>query len=161
MTSADLQTLLDTYAQGGAKLRQAIAGLSRNELLATPIPGKWSTQTVVLHLADAEAAFADRMRRIIAQDDPLLLAWEENQFTARLMYDEQSADDAATIVDLTRRQMSRVLHKLPPAAFERTGRHSERGPQTLLDVVRFAVAHLDHHLKFVYEKREKMGKSIL
>ena len=51
-----------------------------------------------MHLADAEAAFADRIRRIIAEDDPVLLAWDENKFAERLMYAEQSAADAVALV---------------------------------------------------------------
>jgi hypothetical protein len=160
MSSPTVSDLIDTYAQGANKVRRAIDGLSRNELLAVPIPGKWSTQTVVIHLGDAESAFADRMRRIIAEDQPQLLAWDENKFQANLMYEEQSAEDAATLIDLTRRQMSRILHKLPLAAFERAGQHNQRGHQTLFDVLNYAVSHLDHHLKFIYEKRQKMGKPV-
>ena len=150
--------LIEQYERGGQKLGQAILGMTHAELLAVPIPGKWSTQQVVIHLADAEAAFADRIRRIIASDNPPLLAWDENQFAARLFYSEQSAEDAVTMIDITRRQLTRVLLKLPNAAFSRTGEHSESGKLTLEDVVGKAVWHMDHHLKFIAEKRAKLGK---
>ena len=160
MEPQKIAELIEIYSHGGNKIRQAIMHLTRDDLLMVPIPGKWSTQTVVLHVADAEAALADRIRRVIAMDDPVLLAWDENKFAERLMYDEQSADDAVAMIDLTRRQLSRLLHRLPLDAFERFGRHSERGRQTLLDLVNFSISHLDHHLKFIYEKREKMGKTM-
>jgi uncharacterized damage-inducible protein DinB len=150
--------LIDQYERGGQKLGQAIVGLDREQLLAAPIPGKWSTQHVVIHLADAESAFADRIKRIIATDNPVLLAWDENQFSARLFYTEQSAEDAVELIDITRRQLAKVLQNLPETAFSRTGQHSERGTQTLKDVIIMANWHLDHHLKFIAEKREKLGK---
>jgi uncharacterized damage-inducible protein DinB len=153
-----LVDMIDRYEAGGATLRQAVAGLSREELLAAPIPGKWSTQQVVLHVADAEAAFADRMRRIIAEDRPMLLAWDENHFAARLHYEEQSVEDALEIIALTRRQIARILRALPDADFNRTGQHSVRGGQSLRDVMGFATAHLEHHLKFILEKRKALGK---
>ncbi len=150
--------LIDRYANGAEQLQQAVAGLNRSELLAVPIPGKWSIQQVVIHLADAEASFADRIRRIIAMDGPVLLAWDENKFIQQLHYNQQSAEDAVAYVGIIRRQTSRILRELPNEAFSRTGEHSEKGRQTLENVVSSAVNHMDHHLKFVAEKRLKLGK---
>lgn len=151
-----MSQLIEQYSQGGQKLADAIAGLTPEELHAVPIPGKWSTHTVVIHLCDAELAFADRMKRIIATDNPSLLGWDENQFLANLHYEAQSAEDALGLITLIRRQMTRMLSKLPESAFARTGIHSERGPQSLETVIGFAVSHLDHHLKFIAEKRTKL-----
>jgi uncharacterized damage-inducible protein DinB len=148
--------LIEQYATGGDLLAEAVKGLTLQQLLAVPIPGKWSTQQVLIHLADAEAAFADRIRRIIAMDGPALLSWDENKFSARLHYNEQSADDAVAMVVLTRRQLGRVLRLLPDQDFRRAGEHSEKGRQTLEDVLKFAVMHMEHHLKFVAEKRAKI-----
>ena len=152
--------VIEQYASGGEKLSMAIRGLTSDDLHAVPVPGKWSTHQVVIHLADAEAAFADRMKRVIATDNPSLLAWDENQFAANLHYHEQDAQDAVKLIDLTRRQMARVLRKLPDAAFQRAGTHNEVGRLTLEQLVTKANSHLDHHLHFIYEKREKLGKSM-
>ncbi len=156
--------LLTQYENGGDKLAMAIRGLTREDLLQAPTPdeaakaGRWSIQEVVLHLSDAEAAFSDRIRRIIAEDNPVLMAWDENRFAERLAYKEQSAEDAVTLFSLGRKQLVKVLRGLPAEAFERTGRHSERGEQSLKVVLGFAVWHLDHHLKFINAKRELFGK---
>jgi uncharacterized damage-inducible protein DinB len=154
------RNLIEQYANGAEQLAQAVAGLTDEQMHAVPIPGKWSTQQVVIHLGDAESAFADRMRRIIAMDGPVLLAWDENLFTARLHYNEQSAEDAVEMIILTRRQLARVLRLLSDNDFHRAGEHSEKGPQTLEDVLKYAVMHLEHHLKFVVEKRAKMEKAV-
>jgi uncharacterized damage-inducible protein DinB len=55
------RNLIETYAAGGQKLRHAVAGLSRDDLLARPGPGAWSIQEVVIHLADSDAISVDRM----------------------------------------------------------------------------------------------------
>jgi uncharacterized damage-inducible protein DinB len=154
----DTKSLIDQYEAGPAKLKQAIIGLSRDELLAAPIPGKWSTQQVVIHLADAEAAFADRIRRVLATEDPPLLAWDENKFALNLHYDAQSAEDAVQMIELTRRQLSRILRASPASAMDRTGVHSERGKQSIQEILATAVTHLDHHLKFIDEKRKALRK---
>ena len=41
--------LIDQYAAGPAQLRQAVAGMSREQILARPIAGKWSTLELVAH----------------------------------------------------------------------------------------------------------------
>ncbi len=147
--------IIDIYEAGGRKLADAVRGFSRQDFLAVPILGKWSTQQVVLHLMDAEMAFADRMKRVIAEENPPLLAWDENRFAANLHYEDQSAEDAALLV---RRQLAAVLRKLPDEAFDRSGTHNVRGPQTLAKLIEFDNWHLDHHLKFIAEKRAKLGK---
>jgi uncharacterized damage-inducible protein DinB len=152
------RTLIDEYERGAQTLRRAIAGMSEADLRAAPVPGKWSTQQVVIHLADAEAAFADRIKRIIAQDEPQLLAWDENRFVQRLHYEAQSVEDAVELIALTRRQVTRILRAASDAELARSGVHSERGRQTVMDVLGYAVPHSTHHLKFVAEKRKALGR---
>ena len=153
-------SMIDQFERGGEKLRAAIAGLSRDDLLAFPVPGTWSIQQIVIHLMDSELVGIDRMKRIIAEENPLLIGYDETKFSQRLHYDQQSADVAVTMVDLSRREFSKVLRKLPEETFSRTGVHNEVGRVTLGEMVKKYVHHLDHHLKFVHEKRAKLGKPI-
>jgi hypothetical protein len=152
------RTLIDEYERGAETLRRAVAGMTEADLKVAPIAGKWSTQQVVIHLADAEAAFADRIKRIIAQDEPQLLAWDENRFVERLHYEAQSVEDAVELIALTRRQVTRMLRAASDSELARSGVHSERGRQTVMDVLGYAAPHLTHHLKFVAEKRKALGK---
>jgi hypothetical protein len=158
------QDLIHQYEIAGDLLAQTIRGLTREDMLTVPDPkanvGLWSIHQVVIHLADAEAAFADRIKRIIAMDDPVLQAWDENRFVTNLFYYQQSAEDAAELVRLTRAQTSRILRAAPPAALLRTGQHSERGVQSVMDVLKYAVPHLEHHLSFIHRKRANMGKEM-
>lgn len=152
--------ILDEYEAGPAKLALGIRGLTPDDLLAFPVPGTWSIQQIVVHLADCEQVYADRMKRLIAEDNPTLHGFDQNRWLSALHYDAQPADDALTLVELTRRQMARVLRKLPAEAFDRSGTHSEYGRKTLAEIVAGAVQHLEHHLKFVHQKRAAMGKEM-
>ena len=58
--------LIEQYLAGPSLLRRAVAGMTREQLLARPIPGKWSAQEVVCHLADYEPIYAHCMQRVIA-----------------------------------------------------------------------------------------------
>ncbi len=155
---APIPELLDRFDRQPAEIRAAVRGLDAAEISSFPVPGKWSIQQLVIHLSDAEASFADRMRRLIAEEHPILLAWDEKRFIDRLMYDQQSVEDAVTLIELTRRQLGRVLRRLSPDGFARTGQHSQRGRQTLAEVLAFDVNHMAHHLMFLHEKRSRLGK---
>lgn len=150
--------IIEEYEKGGDDLRMAVRGLKREDLLAHPVPGKWSIQELVIHLLDSDLVMADRIKRVIAEDKPALLAFDENKWVANLHYEEQSVEDAVTLFEINRRNLARVLKKLPHSAFDRVGVHNERGPLKLSDLVAFGVTHLKHHMKFLIDKREKMGK---
>jgi len=152
------EELIEQYARGGEKLRLAVRGLSSEELKEFPVPGTWSIQQIIIHLMDSELISADRMKRIIAEDNPTLIGYDETKFSKNLHYHDQSAADAITILDLNRKLFAQVLRRLPAETFNRTGMHSERGKISLGEYLQSVVNHLEHHLKFVYEKREKLGK---
>src|SRR5438552_18490659 len=127
---ATLPQMIEAYVQGTQALRQAVKGLTREQALTRPTPGKWSTLEVVCHLADFEPIFADRMKRVIATERPPLLGADPNQFVKTLAYHERDATEELDIIDKTRSQMARILRTLPVEALSRVGDHNERGPRT-------------------------------
>jgi len=154
MTPSDL---VAEYLRGPSVLRQAVAGLSPDQLKARPVPGKWSTLEVVCHLADFDPILADRMKRIIALDKPMLMGADENRFVAALRYHDRDVEEELQLMELTRRQMGRILASLAAETWTRTGIHSERGELTLLRVLELAANHIRHHVQFIDEKRKALG----
>lgn len=155
--SASLTRLIADYVDGPRLLHEAVRGLSREQLLARPIAGKWSTLEVVCHLADFEPIFADRMKRVLAADRPQLLSADENRFAAALAYHERDLEEEWTLIECTRGQMARILRTLPLEALQRVGVHSERGPVTLEQLLTGASNHIRHHIPFLHEKRKALG----
>jgi len=149
--------LIEQYEAGGGELRAAVDGLSPDALPAFPVPGTWSIQQIVHHLVDSDLIHADRMKRIIAEENPQLIGFDESKFAANLHYHQQSVNDGITIFDLNRRNFARVLRQLPDLAFDRVGTHNERGPMTLADLLSDTVDHLSHHLKFIAQKRKMLS----
>jgi hypothetical protein len=154
---ATLPEMTESYLAGPKALRQAIRGLTREQLTARPVAGKWSTLEVVCHLADFDPILADRMKRIIAEDKPQLLGASEVKFAAALAYHQRDPEEELAIIEQTRRQMARILKTLPPEALQRVGVHNERGPLTLERILTMATQHIPHHIKFIEEKRQALG----
>jgi hypothetical protein len=154
---ATMQELIDAYLAGPGALRRAVAGMSREQLRARPVTGKWSTLEVLCHLADFEPIMADRMKRIIAEERPALLGASEVRFAAALAYQERDAEEELILIERTRSQMARILRTLPAEALARVGVHNERGPRTLEQFLTSTTGHIPHHVRFIEEKRKALG----
>ena len=87
-----MPNLTDDYLAGPQLLRQAVAGMSPEQFVARPIPGKWSTLEVICHLADFEIVYTDRIKRVIAEDQPTLFGGDPDLFAARLAYHHSQND---------------------------------------------------------------------
>jgi hypothetical protein len=154
---AALAQLIEPYLAGVQTLRQSVAGMNREQVLARPVPGRWSTLEVVCHLADFDPILADRMKRIIAEDRPSLIGADEKRFSSALAYHERDLNEELNIIEQTRRQMARILRTLPLEALTRVGVHNERGPLTLEQMLVTTTNHIVHHVKFIDEKLNALG----
>src|SRR5437660_1197068 len=155
------RTLIDAYEGREAKLRQAVAGLTPEELRVRPGPGKWSILELVIHLVDSDCISIDRMKRMLTEDNPTLLYADETAYVERLHTHEQSLEDALVLFEVGRRQWARVLRLLPDAAFARHGTHNRRGRVTVGAMLADYVEHVDYHLKFLYEKRHRLNRPLM
>jgi hypothetical protein len=152
--------LIEAYARGASGPAEAIAGLSPQQLNAFPVPGTWSIQQVVLHLMDSDLIASDRMKRVIAEHEPQLIGYDESAFAQRLHYEKLDAQAACQVFALNRQLTAVILRNLPDEAFQRAGLHNEAGRQTLAQLVQTYVNHLEHHLRFIKQKREMVeGRS--
>ena len=153
----DIPSLIAKYRSGSGLLREAVAGMTKEQLAARPVAGKWSTLEVVCHIADFEPIYADRMKRVIAEENPPLMSGDPDLFQSRLAYTSRDASEELALIDVVRRQMARILETLPEAAFARTGRHSTDGPLSLAVLLERITIHIPHHVRFIEEKRHALG----
>ena len=149
--------LVAEYRAGGPRLREVIAGMDGPTLDARPIPGKMSTREVMSHVADSEQFLADRIKRAIATDNPLLVGVNESLYVDALHYGARDVGLQLALVDVTRAQMAADLDPLPEEAWSRTGVHTEVGILTVRQMVLHAIRHLELHVTAIEEKREALG----
>jgi len=154
------RSLIEKYAAGAPLLAKSIAGLSRDDFLATPVPNTWSIAQITLHLMDSDLIASDRMKRVIAEENPAIIGYNETAFSQKLFYEKLDPFLAADIFQKNREMTAVILRNLPDAAFSRVGTHNERGRVSLADFVNTYVEHLEHHLKFIRHKRQLLGKPL-
>ena len=148
---------VERYVKGAGALTPAIAGLGKSELTAHPVPGTWSIQQIVFHVMESDLIATDRMKRIAAMDNPLLIGFDETAFGERLFHEQLDVRLACELFEKNRLLTGEMLRRLPEEAFARTGVHNERGKITLGELVISTADHSEHHLKFIRQKREMLG----
>src|SRR5438067_13154215 len=81
-----LAALLERFRRGPEVLAMVLTGVFGEEEDFTIAPGKWSVRQIVAHLADAELVGAHRMRLVIAEENPVLTAFDQDAWTRNLDY---------------------------------------------------------------------------
>jgi hypothetical protein len=155
--AVDPTGLVAAYERGIDELKRAVAGMAPEQILARPIPGKWSTIEVVAHVADTELYFSDRIERTLALERPLLMGVDEKPYVERMAYQALDLDEELALFTSLRRHVARILRSQPPEAWHRQAVHSHSGLVTVRQLVFQAVRHAQHHLPFIAEKRKALG----
>ena len=155
-----IKSMIDRYALGPSVLAYAVEGLTPADARSRPGPGVWSIAELAAHLADSDLVASDRMKRVIAEDDPVLMPYDETAWNDRLAARDAPIADSLAVFAANRRWTERILRNCAEADFGRAGRHAERGRMTLSEILVVYVNHLDHHLRFLYAKRANLGTSI-
>jgi uncharacterized damage-inducible protein DinB len=153
----DPATAIEAYLAGPDDLRLAITSMSRDQLVARPVPGKWSVLEVICHLADTDANIAYRIKRVLSDDRPEFDRLKPDRLLASLAYHSRDAEEEISLIDFTRRQVARILRSAPPEAWEREGVVKELGARTVPQMLNGAIEHLRHHLALIVEKRLAVG----
>ncbi len=144
---------ITVYINGGQELLSAYAGLTREQLLAVPVPGTWSLQQIAIHMYDSDAIGVDRMKRIAAMEKPLLIGYDETAFSNLPGLDELDALAACQMFATNRKMLGVILSALPDSAFDRIGIHNEIGAISLEKMLNKYIDHLNGHLAHVRKKR--------
>src|SRR5205814_5017356 len=102
---------------------------------ASPGPGEWSARQVVHHLADSEMTSAIRLRRLLAEDRPVIVGYDEPEFARRLHYD-RPIDGSLAAFRSARESTAELLDRLDEDEWARQGTHTESGRYAVDDWLR-------------------------
>ena len=93
---------MDRYRGGAAALRAALATATDEQLDQPAGDGEWTARQVAHHVAESEANAFVRLRRLVAEDAPLILGYDEELYARRNHYDRPIASALAGSVPVSR-----------------------------------------------------------
>ncbi len=145
MTPEERERLIEQYADGYAEVERSLRGFPKEQLTAHPIEGKWSASEIVQHLADSEMTSALRIRKLIAQDRPLIESYDQDAFATRLRYNERDIEPAMDALRAARSTTTQLLRLLTEDEWKREGSHPEHASYTAEDWLRIYATHAHNH----------------
>jgi hypothetical protein len=143
MDQSQRAALIKRYTEGHQAVLDVLAGLSEADL-DTRTEG-WTAREIVHHLADSEMTSAIRLRRLLAEDQPIIDGYDEEQFSRVLHYGDRPIEAALDAFAAARRTTAEILARMSDDEWSREGTHSESGRYTAEDWLRIYAAHAHDH----------------
>ncbi len=152
MDSAARRELIERYRDGHRVVMEALHDMPPEELDARSGPREWSARQVVHHLADSEMTSAVRLRRLIAEDDPQIVGYDEEGFAQHLHYD-RPIEASLDALRAARASTVEILDRLSDDEWARAGTHSETGTYGAETWLETYAAHAHEHAEQIRRAR--------
>lgn len=148
--------LIQRYEDGPGLLEAALAEVPREALQWRPAPGKWSVHEVVCHCADSETNSAMRIRYLVGEDAAAIQGYDQDRWAQRFGYHAMPLDLALDQVVMVRRWTTDFIRRLPDAAWDRAGSHSEMSGVTYTAAMWLEIyaEHLEVHARQIRRNLE-------
>jgi hypothetical protein len=157
MNRDERQELIAQYKAGFDEVSRNLAGFPVDSLTAHAIAGKWSAAEIVHHLADSETTSALRLRRLLVEDHPLIQGYDQEQFAAKLHYNDRDIAPALEAFRAARATTAQLLDLMTEEDWKREGTHSESGSYTTEDWLRIYAAHAHNHAAQIGRLRDALA----
>jgi hypothetical protein len=145
--------LLNQYRTGYQAVVDALAGATDEELDRPAADGGWTARQVAHHLADSEATAYVRLRRLIAEDNPLIVGYDEAMFARHLHYD-RPIDASLAVLGTVRAASLELLETLSEEEWARRGTHTESGRYGVAEWLDIYAAHPREHAEQIRRARD-------
>jgi hypothetical protein len=109
---------------------EALIREAGDHLRTRPEPGEWSVIELLGHMVDAELVVAGRLRWILANDEPPLMAYDQDLWVERLHHVDDDADELLALWRALIRSHRRLWNRTSETDRARVGMHAERGPES-------------------------------
>ena len=152
MDYEERKRLIAQYRDGYAAVAEALLKITPEELDAKPRPDQWSPREIVHHLADSEMTSAIRLRRLLAEDRPVIQGYDQDEFSRRLRYDRPH-ETSLELFKYVRLSTAELLERLEESDWLREGTHSESGRYTVETWLKIYGEHAHKHARQIRQAR--------
>jgi hypothetical protein len=114
-----------------------------------PAADKWSASEIVAHLGDAEIVTGFRIRLILGAPGTAIAAYDQDSWVTSGHYETRDPHKSIEQFRVLREANLDLLKSLTPEQWLHHGMHSERGRETIEQIVRMTAGHDINHLQQV------------
>jgi len=147
------ERLIKRYREGHRAVMEAFAGIRPDELDKSE-SGEWTPRQIAHHLADSEMMSAIRIRRLLAEDEPVIHGYDEAEF-ARKLTSDRPIEPSLEAMRWARETCAQLLDRMTEADWRKVGTHTESGPYSAEDWLTIYAAHGHDHAEQIKRSRGK------
>ena len=147
---------IDTIAAAPARYRDAVRGLSEEQLDTPYRPDGWTVRQVIHHVADSHMNSFIRFRLALTEDSPPVKPYDEAKW-ALLADAGEPVEVSLQLIDSLHHRWVVMLRSMNPADFSRTLVHPEIGTIDLDFLLALYDWHSCHHAAHITALRERSG----
>ncbi len=151
MNANERATLVKRYREGHRAVMDAFRGIAEEELDRSA-SDEWTPRQIAHHLADSEMMSGIRLRRLIAEESPVIQGYDEAEFAKKLTSDRPIAPSLEAM-RYVRESSAQILDRLSESDWHRAGTHSESGPYSVEDWLTIYAAHGHDHAAQIKRSR--------
>jgi len=157
ITEARRRQFIDEIAAAPAALREAVMGLSKEQLDTPYRPGGWTVRQVAHHIPDSHMNAYIRFRLALTENEPTIKPYEQ-QLWAELP-DAKTADIEMSLklFEGLHQRWVLLLRAMKPEDFQRKFNHPENGISALERTLQLYAWHGKHHIAHITSLRKRMG----
>ncbi|MEC1303663.1 MULTISPECIES: DinB family protein [Lysinibacillus] len=141
-----MEDLIKEYSLGYTMIWDAIEGLTEEELRYKPAPNKWSIHQILIHVTDSEISATPRLKKVLAEDEPILVSFDQDAWANTLSYDLLDREQYLHLFKLLRTSMQPILDNLTSEQSRRVGMYIDQERFTFKQLLEFRVQHVRDHL---------------
>jgi hypothetical protein len=138
-------------------LREAVAGLSEEQLDRPYREGGWTVRQLVHHVADSHINAYVRIRLALTEDWPTIKPYEEAEWAKLEDARTLPVEVSLALLEALHRRWVVLLESLTEANWTQGYVHPESGREKLETVAAIYSWHSRHHVAHVTELRKRMG----
>lgn len=159
VTPERLREWIGQIAETPARLREAVAGLSPEQLDTPYRPGGWTVRQVAHHVPDSHLNSYCRFRLALTEDEPLIKPYLEGRWAELPDARTAPVELSLELLESLHRRWVTLLESLSEADWGRRFRHPELGVRTLGQTAALYAWHGRHHVAHITALRQRQGWS--
>jgi DinB family protein len=153
MDAQERAKLIQRYRDGYRVVVEALEGVTEEELDRSAT-GDWTPREIAHHLADSEMTSALRIRRLLAEPDPVIHGYDEKAFAERLTGD-RPIQPSLEAMRWARETTAQLLDRMSEDDWRIEGTHTESGRYSTEEWLRIYAAHAHDHAAQIKRARGK------
>ena len=156
-TPQDRRQWIEAIERTPGQLRQAVAGLSEEQLDTPYRPEGWTIRQVVHHITDSHLNGYVRTKWTLTEDNPAIKVYDQALWAESPEAKAGDVELSLPLLESLHRRWSEVLHSFQPDTWSRTFQHPQWGDVSLDVNVALYVWHGAHHIAHITTLRERRG----